>query len=130
MKRMVIIFLMIISQNVFSWDEVNNGGGAAEGTLTYTFLNVGKYIDLCLSSDICQISEREKEILSQIKGSLEEEFAQEKPLIFISESSNPGTFIIDGEIKIAKTGSAVGGPIYFNLDLLYFKNNLIKNLVY
>ena len=124
MKRMTIIFLMIFVQNVFSWDEVNNGGGAAEGTLTYTFLNVEKYIDLCLSSEICQISDREKDILSQIKKSLEDEYAQEKPLIFMSENNNPGTFIIDGEIKIAKTGDAVGTPIYFNLDLLYFKNNL------
>ncbi len=124
MKKMLALFLVLVSLNVFSWNEVNNGGGAAEGTLTYTFLNIGKYIDLCLSSDICQITEKEKEILIQIKESLEAEFAQEKPLIFMSENTNPGTFIIDGEVKIAKTGSVVGSSIYINIDLLYFKNNL------
>ena len=124
MREIITLFLMLISFNIFAGDEVNNGGGAAEGTLTYTFLNIETYIDLCLSSEICQISDREKEILTQIKKSMDDEFAQEKPLVFMSENSNPGTFIIDGEIKIAKTGNYVGSPIYFNTDLLYFKNNL------
>ena len=35
---------------------------------------------------------------------------------------SPRTFIIDGEVKIAKTGNDIGSPILLNLDLLYMKN--------
>lgn len=39
-------------------------------------------------------------------------------LKFASESEQPGFFLLDGQIRIAKTGSNVGDPVFINRDMI------------
>ncbi len=102
-------------------DLVNNGGGIAEKNILYAYEKLDRYISLCLKSDACKLTESQKRILSEILAGLPEERAS-KQLHFASERKTPGTFIIDGLVRVAKTGSSIGSPIYINSDLLYAKN--------
>lgn len=102
-------------------DEVNNGGGLAEYNILYAFDRLDSYIDMCLASPACRLNGEERGILLRIRESLPAEWSA-SPVKFESERSRPGFFVLDGELKIAKTGSQVGSPIYFNVDLLYRRN--------
>lgn len=103
-------------------DDVNNGGGVAERTILYAYTKLESYIRLCLMVDNCKIKTNERELLEKIVAALPAEYAVEKQIQFASEKENPGTFLINGEIKAAKTGSKIGSPIYFNRDLFVSKN--------
>lgn len=102
-------------------DMVNNGGGLSEKNVLYAYEKLDKYIELCLKTPACKLSSSQRSILGQILTGLPEE-RKTQQLFFASESKSPGFFIIDGLVRVAKTGSTVGSPIYINSDLLYSKN--------
>ncbi|MDG0815174.1 hypothetical protein [Bdellovibrio svalbardensis] len=102
-------------------DMVNNGGGIAEKNVFYAYEKLDKYILICLNSDACKLNERQKIVLRQILATLPREKSMQQ-LFFSSEKKMPGTYIIDGLVRVAKTGSEVGSPIYINSDLLYSRN--------
>nr|WP_295900084.1 hypothetical protein [uncultured Bdellovibrio sp.] len=102
-------------------DLVNNGGGIAEKNVFYAYEKLDKYIQICLKSDSCKLNERQRGLLQEIYDHMSLEKAN-KQLIFASEKNAPGSFIIDGLVRVAKTGSTVGSPIYINSDLLYTKS--------
>ncbi|MCB0364317.1 MAG: hypothetical protein H6624_01710 [Bdellovibrionaceae bacterium] len=102
-------------------DDVNNGGGLAEKTFVRAFSSMEKYLSICLTSQACRLSERDRRILTAIKESHSLQAQGHGGLMFASEKEEPGTFLIDGELKVAKTGAAVGAPIYINQDLIYAK---------
>jgi hypothetical protein len=105
-------------------DEVCNGGGIAEQNLVHAYTHLEDYVSVCLQTNLCDLTREQTKILKDISGSLKKEYSNAKQIVFKSESKEPGTFIIDGELKVAKTGNDVASPIYFNLDLLYSKNSL------
>lgn len=105
-------------------DMVNNGGGLAEKNVLFAYDKLDKYIQICLNSDSCKLNSSQKDLLSQILTSLPLEKQNQKQISFSSEKKNPGTFIIDGLVRVAKTGSNIGSPIYINSDLLYSKNEV------
>lgn len=39
-------------------------------------------------------------------------------LRFVSETDNPGFFLIDGKVRVAKTSNRLGDPIYLNTDII------------
>jgi len=49
-------------------------------------------------------------------------------LVFASEAEAPGTFMLDGQVRIAKTGSAPGTDIYINTDLIV-REDLIDGVI-
>ncbi|MFS4461042.1 hypothetical protein [Bdellovibrio sp. HCB2-146] len=102
-------------------DLVNNGGGLAEKNVMYAFEKLDIYIQMCLKSESCKLNDSQKALLETILQNLPAEKAA-KQLFFASEKKVPGSFIIDGLVRVAKTGSTVGSPIYINSDLLYTKN--------
>jgi len=107
-------------------DLVNNGGGIAEKNILYAYEKIDTYVVLCLKSTACKLDDQQKTILQQIYNGLSQEKqvnAQSPQIIFDSEKKNPGTFMIDGNVRVAKTGSTIGSPIYINVDLLYSKND-------
>ena len=125
MKTLILFGLSVLMSHAL-WaggDMVNNGGGLSEKTILFTYKNLHKYIGLCLKAEGCKLTEKQKVLLEKIQAALPEEQKNANQLQFLSESKNPGTFIIDGEIKVAKTGSTVGSPIYVNTDMLYQKND-------
>lgn len=102
-------------------DLVNNGGGLAEKNMFYAYEKMEKYLQLCLGSDSCKLTNEQRDLVLKILKSLPQEKANQNQLVFLSEKKAPGTFIIDGQVRIAKTGSAVGSSIMVNVDLLYSK---------
>ncbi|MFM6928844.1 MAG: hypothetical protein ACKOX6_10300 [Bdellovibrio sp.] len=124
-KSLVAAIIMISSPSVFALgggDWVNNGGGTAEKNVMYAYEKLGKYIQVCLKSEACKLDPKQKQMLAQIAYGLPQELASHN-LHFSSERRSPGFFIIDGLVRVAKTGRAQGSPIYVNSDLLYSKNS-------
>ncbi len=124
MKNIFISILLSASFAHAGGDLVNNGGGIAEKNILYAFQKLDTYIKLCLSSDFCKIDSSQRMILEQINAGLPQEKMINDQIQFASEKSRPGFFIIEGEVKVAKTGSQVGSPIFINVDMLYTKNEL------
>lgn len=124
LRRSLILSLITLATLVAhgrGGDLVNNGGGIAEKNMLYAYERLDKYIQVCLRSESCKLNDQQKVVLQQILKGLPEEKAQPQ-LFFGSEAKSPGLFIIDGLVRVAKTGSTVGSPIYINSDLLYSKN--------
>ncbi len=117
-----ILLLITSSASARGGDLVNNGGGLAEKNVFYAYTKLDTYIKACLESPVCKVSDSQKLILMKILDSLPKELATPAQLIFASEKKTPGTFILDGNVRIAKTGNLVGSPIFLNVDLLYTKD--------
>lgn len=115
------IALMLLASNAFAGggDYAGNGAGAAESTLAFAHRNLGTYAKLCLDSAECGLNPSERDLLTMIYDSLPLEYENPYPLIFKSERLEPGFFIIDGQLKVARTGLSIGSPIFLNIDLLY-----------
>ena len=103
-------------------DQVGSGGGIAEKNVVFAYNNLDKYIALCVESDACRLTSEEKNLLSVIGRDLPGEGTADRLIAFKSGREEPGFFVIDGQIKIAKTGETVGSQIFVNLDLLYTKS--------
>ncbi|MGZ3788237.1 MAG: hypothetical protein ACXVLQ_06915 [Bacteriovorax sp.] len=126
MKRKLFIYLTfiigILSTHEFAWaggDLVNNGGGLAERNVLFAYNNLEFSLRLCVDAPTCRLSSSEHNLLKEIYDHLSEERANLAQIKFISEKKYPGTFIIDGEMKAAVTGSTIGSEIRINTDLLY-----------
>ena len=100
-------------------DLVNNGGGLAEKIMLFTFEKMDSYLTTCLSSVSCQLDAKQTVVLKSIINGLPSEKLNPNLLQFVSEARYPGFFMINSEIKVAKTGSQPGSPIYINTDMLY-----------
>lgn len=122
----LIRVLLMLTVAVNSWgfvgggDLVNNGGGVAEKNVYYAYENMQRYLQLCLASSTCKLTNDQQALVRRIQASLPQE-RNGSQLIFASEKKAPGTFMIDGQVRVAKTGSRIGSPIYINVDLLYSK---------
>jgi len=128
MKRSLIFTLFIgsitsITLSFAGGDVAGNGGGIAEQNLAFAYTNLDRFLDICLHSNICELNKEETALTENIRAALKSEKTHEHQLIFDSEKKHPGTFLIDGLIRLAKTGDAIGSPIFINTDLLYIKDD-------
>lgn len=125
MKTILQLAVFLMALNSFAGgDLVNNGGGIAEKNVIFAYQRLDEYLRMCLSSDFCKLSIPQRTILTRIAGGLNDERKGGNQVQFDSEKNHPGTFIIDYEVKVAKTGSTIGSLILINSDLLYTKNEL------
>lgn len=108
--------------SAFAGGFVNNGGGLAEKNVLYAYQKLGTYIQLCLGTPACKLNPTQQTLLSKIADVLPQE-QKTQQIIFASEKAAPGTFMIDGNVRVAKTGDDIGGPIYINVDMLYTKGD-------
>jgi hypothetical protein len=123
--KFLCLIIVSFSLSAFAGgDLVNNGGGFAEKNILFAYQKLGSYIQMCLSSEFCKLDNTQKSILQQIAAGLKDEQATPGQIQFASEKARPGSFILNGEVKVAKTGSKVGSPIIINIDLLYTKNSM------
>ena len=124
--RFVTFALLIAFQSLAQagrgGDLINNGGGIAEKNILYAYAKLEGFLNLCLSSEACKITSTQQELLKKIYDGLPEEKKSVNQIVMASERKAPGTFLIDGNIRVAKTGSSVGSPIYINVDMLYTKD--------
>lgn len=104
-------------------DDIQNGGGIAEKNFLFAFQSIETYSKVCLELDACRLTNSEKLILKNIVAVIPQEARNPNLIQFVSEKKNPGFFIIDGEMKVAKTGRIIGSSIFINIDLIYFKGN-------
>ncbi len=114
------VLVSLASMPSFAGTFVNNGGGLAEKNILYAYEKLDAYLQLCLSSNACKLTPEQGSLLLQIYRALPQERTA-KQLSFSSEKQNPGFFMIDGNVRVAKTGNDVGSPVYINSDLLYTK---------
>ena len=108
---------------LFGGDYVGNGGGLAEKNFLVAWENMEDYAQPCLTTDLCKLDDTQRSLLQKILAAMPQERMNPNPLIFQSEKQNPGTFILDCALKVAKTGSKIGDPIYVNTDLIYTTNS-------
>ena len=122
-KKLILFTLLVLHSQAFAGgDLINNGGGIAEKNVLYAYAKLESFIHLCLSSEACKLNEPQKQILQKIYANIPAEKKSVNQIIMASERQKPGSFMIDGNVRVAKTGSAVGSPIYINVDLLYTRN--------
>ena len=123
-QRILIFFALFFSLNAFGLggNMVNNGDGLAEKNFAFAFARIDAFSRPCLKADSCKLTSVERDILTKILNGLPEEYKNPKLLQFASEKKTPGFFVIDGQLKVAKTGNNVGDIIYINIDLLYPRN--------
>jgi len=126
MKRNIqnVIFTMIFSipaNFLAAGDHAGNGGGSAEQNIVYAYQYLDQFIANCLNNSVCGISANDKIILERIKASL----IQEGPAqdLFLFRTSTEENFVLDGAMRVAKTGSSVGSKVYINRDMIYEVNN-------
>ncbi len=117
--RLLLIIALATTGLAYAGDHVGNGGGLAEKNIILTYQKLDQFIRICLASQSCKLSDKERELLNKIMTSLPSERAQKDQIRFESERANPNFFVRDGEVRIAVTGDSVGSPIYFNTDFLY-----------
>ena len=105
----------------FAGNEGSGGGGLAEQNMRFAYANLGRALEMCLISPRCQLNDEESRLLKKIQQSFVDEGLKsgEHQLVFESEKDQPGFFMIDGAVRVAKTEYMVGAPIYINKDLLY-----------
>ena len=116
-------FIFFLGANAFAGggDLVNNGGGIAEKNILFANEKIGSYISMCLKSEICKLSKDQLKTVESIYQGLVVKGITSS-IKFLSEKKSPGTFIIDGLVRVAKTGNWPGAPIFINTDLLYTQN--------
>lgn len=124
-RNLVLVLVILLQSQAFAGrggDLINNGGGIAEKNILYAYAKLDGFLHLCLNSEACKLTAPEKEILKKISDGLAEEKKSTNQIVMASERKTPGLFMIDGNIRVAKTGSSVGSPILINVDLLYTKD--------
>lgn len=65
----------------------------------------------------CSISDSESTLISRIIHAVPNEHLA-TTIQFRSEATEPGFFLIDGQVRVAKTGDDVGSPVFINEDLI------------
>lgn len=121
MKSFLALLISSFSALAIAGDHVGNGGGLAERNIVLAHQQIESYISLCLNAEACKLSARERDLLTKIVNAMPTE-RKSPQIAFASEKESPGMFMIDGEVRIAKTGDAVGDVIYFNRDMIYTKD--------
>lgn len=116
-----LVFFLPGIASALGGDLVNNGGGLAEKNVLLAYQNLERHMRTCLVAESCRLTDDERVLLARIADAMLSEHSRANQISFISEQAQPGTFRVDGEMKIAKTGDTIGSPVLVNIDLLYAK---------
>lgn len=119
---LAVLFLFASVSSFADGGHIGNGAGIAEGNVLAAYNRLGEAIRECLLASVCGLDSQERDLLGRIKISLPEEKLNREQIQFRSEHQSPGFFVIDGQVRIAKTGNHIGDEIYFNVDLLYWRD--------
>ena len=119
MKTRALILVGLLFTLSLTAGNEKGGAGIAENNILFAYWNLESYLSLCQASAGCQLTDAESKTVTRIKANLAEERKTKDQIIFKSEAKEPGLFLIEGLVRIAKTGYHVGDVIYVNSDLLY-----------
>ena len=98
-------------------DFANNGGGSAEHNFIYAYHLLIHFIENCLQQALCEVSSDDRRVLQAIQTALPREGAAHQLLAFRLPSEEG--FILDGAMRVAKTGDRVASPIVINRQMIY-----------
>lgn len=115
MKKFFPLVLLASLAHASGGDFVGNGASFIEIQTQVLFTSIRAPLELCLNSSECGLTETEATWLRGILDGLDRESDR---IYFESEKQTPGFFLIEGEVKAAKTGLGVGSPIYLNRDFV------------
>lgn len=87
----------------------------------FVFKQLGQIYTMCLHDSSCFLLPAETTLLKKLQDAHPTEL-KANALFFESGKVRPDLFTLDGNIRIAVTGSQIGSPIYINLDLAYPKD--------
>jgi len=106
---------------------VGNGGGLAEQNFAYALAQLPHVVELCEARlQECLSSREEIQAFERIRSGLARELQTDGLLRFEScegKSAPDCPFLIDGQLRVAVTGTRPGAPIRINLDLIYPKDS-------
>ena len=118
-KTLTLIAILFITSS-WAGNETQNGGGLSESYLATALVSLPEIYDSCIAGE-CNLEPEELELIGETQAELKTCNFSEM-LDFDSEKAHPGFFKIDGEVRIAKTGSTPCSVIIVNRDLLYREN--------
>lgn len=125
-NNLILLMSLILSNLSFAMEldegRVGNGSGEAERNIVFAMSVLNETL-LHLQNTKSVFTVSELEIINNIAKNLGPKEVRLRQINFKSEKKDPGFFLIDGNIKIAKTWTEKGAPIYFNTDLLYKVNH-------
>jgi hypothetical protein len=112
-RHFLVIMILSVSQMGIAGDGAH-GGGIGEQNFTFAYQNLGKFIDICLRTEACRLSDKDRAVLKFISA----ELPNENPKLFFSEDQS---IFSTGQPapRIAVTGNRVGSAISINIKLLY-----------
>lgn len=111
----IVLINLFIATQVFAQGKIGNGGGIIENQFAYVWLNKQKYIEPCVYTNACKLTEDEKLVAQNTLDQIASEYQN---LIFVTTTSFP---LASGQIVF--TEPKVGSPVYVNTDLLYNSAN-------
>lgn len=110
LKNKIAFFFLVFSSAVFS--------KTADSNFIFSYNNLDKFIGLCLTDSECDLDASQKDLLQAIASAIPEERKNTTQLVFVSAKERPGFFVLDGQIKVAKTYDDIGSSIYVNTDMI------------
>ncbi len=124
MNRVTIALLVLFG--FFRQAGVANASADSSLLIAKARFNIGldhvsQFLFTCLANPgECQFSQRETRLANAIyRGTFQSRTGNERTeIVFLSEREQPGTFQLDGQVRIAKTGNDVGDDIFVNTDLI------------
>jgi hypothetical protein len=119
MKNALRLVGLLVALPLFAGDVSGGGGGLGEQNFTFAYRNLGRFLEVCLKTPVCQLTKEDREVVEFIAAELPNEYAANPSLHFTASQ----TRFTDGQLapRIAVTGYYVGAPIHINLALLYEK---------
>ena len=101
-------------------DRVGQAGGISENNIQFAYLHLEEYIRFCLALKDCTQNDWQRDVLERELAAQHLEHTHAHQILF---SWDHNLFIIDKKERAAFTYNAVGEPIYFNLNQLYFPDH-------
>lgn len=114
---LIVATLVLAPQCLIAGDHANNGGGSAEQNIVFAFQYFGQFAQNCLNNEICGLSAADRDVLNKIRAALPDEGEAQDLLVF--RTSSEDDFLLDGAVRVAKTGSTVGSKIFVNRAMIY-----------
>lgn len=92
--------------------------GSADAEVQRIYQALPKFVEESLKSSEVKFNVIEIYILGKMGSYFKEEFWAYPEILFKSEKTEPGFFLVDGKVQYAVTGLDTGYPIYLNADLI------------
>lgn len=103
-----------------SGEHVGNGGGLAEANLALARLRMPELLSEFLASNPELLTDPDRRLVMDVQLAMPFELKAPGQLKIVnSKDVAPGFFLLDEQVRVARTGDKVGDTIFINRDLIY-----------